>query len=142
LKIQYKEIALSSESAGKAITLNTTAVNTLAHILYLVITFFITVRVGLIFYNNGRLFILNLLHRDMQLTDFINKALLVGYYLLNLGYATLMFKAWEPVQSWQALVLGLSTMTGKILITLAVIHFCNMTAIYFFSKRDHHSIHS
>lgn len=116
--------------------------NTLAHILYLFITFFITVRVGLIFYSNGRLFILNLLHQDTQLTDFINKALLVGYYLLNLGYATLMFKTWEPIQSWPDLVLGLSTMTGKILITLAVIHFCNMAAIHFFSKRNNHSIHS
>jgi hypothetical protein len=116
--------------------------NTLAHILYLLITFFITVRVGLIFYRNGRLFILNLLHQDTQLTDFINKALLVGYYLLNLGYATLMFKTWEPVQNWQDLLLGLSTMTGKILITLALIHFCNMTVIYFFSKRNNHSIHA
>ena len=122
--------------------LNIQAVNTLAHILYLVITYLITVRVGLIFYRNGRLFILNLLHGDAQLTDFINKVLLVGYYLLNLGYATLMFKTWEPIHSWDALLLGIGSMTGKILITLAVIHFCNMGAIHFFSKRNNHSIHS
>jgi hypothetical protein len=100
------------------------------------------VRVGLIFYRNGRLFILNLLNNDAQLTDFINRVLLVGYYLLNLGYATLMFKAWEPIQSWQDLLLGISTMTGKILITLAVIHFCNMAVIYLISKRNNHPIHS
>lgn len=116
--------------------------NTLAHILYLAITYFITVRVGFIFYRNGRLFILNLLHQDAQLTDFINKVLLVGYYLLNMGYATLMFKTWEPVRNWQDLLLGVSTMTGKILVTLAVIHFFNMTVIYLFSKRNDHPIHS
>lgn len=116
--------------------------NTLAHILYLVITYIITVRVGLTFYRNGRLFILNLLHQDGKLTDFINRALLVGYYLLNLGYASLMFRKWAPVHTWSELLSGIATMTGKILVTLALIHCCNMALLYFFSKRNDHFTHS
>ncbi len=68
--------------------------NTIAYILYLIITYIITVRVGFIFYRNGRVFILELLHQDVQLTDFINRILLTGYYLLNLGYAALMLRSW------------------------------------------------
>ncbi|MEI9810183.1 MAG: hypothetical protein WDO16_21225 [Bacteroidota bacterium] len=109
--------------------------NTLTYILYLFITYFITVHVGLIFYRNGRLYILRLLHGDEKLTDFINRVLLTGYYLLNLGYAALMIRSWQTVHNWAELVASISSMTGKIILTLAVIHFLNMAVILFISHR-------
>jgi hypothetical protein len=112
--------------------------NTLAYILYLLITYLITVRVGLLFYRNGRLYILNLLHQDEQLTSFINRILLVGYYLLNLGYAALMLQTWDTIHTWQQLLASIGTMTGKIMLTLAVIHHCNMAMILLISKRNNH----
>ena len=114
--------------------------NTIAYILYLFITYLITVRVGFIFYRNGRVFILELLHHDVQLTEFINRILLTGYYLLNLGYAALMLRSWDTIHTWTDLLLSIMTMTGKIMLTLAVIHFCNMTVIYFIGKRNNHFI--
>ncbi len=116
--------------------------NTIAYILYLIITYIITVRVGFVFYRNGRVFILELLHQDTQLTDFINRILLTGYYLLNLGYAALMLRSWDTIHTWTALLLSIVTMTGKIMITLAVIHFCNMAVIYFIGKRNNHFVNS
>ena len=116
--------------------------NTLAYIIYLLITYLVTVRVGFIFYRNGRLFILNLLRQDAALTDFINKILLVGYYLLNLGYAALMLTTWDTIHNWTELLSSITAMTGKILLTLALIHFGNMAGIYFISKRDQSIIHS
>lgn len=116
--------------------------NTLAYILYLFITYLITVRVGLIFYRNGRLFILNLLQQDVQLTNFINRILLTGYYLLNLGYAALMLRTWDTITTWTALLVSIGTMTGKIMLTLAMIHFCNMAAILLISKRNNHFINA
>ncbi|HNR18333.1 MAG TPA: hypothetical protein PKG90_16825 [Chitinophagaceae bacterium] len=112
--------------------------NTLAYILYLVITYFITVHVGLIFYRNGRVYILRLLHSDEALTDFINRILLTSYYLLNLGYAALMIRSWQTVNNPGELISSVLVMTGKIMLTLAVIHFFNMTVIYLFSKKKHH----
>lgn len=122
--------------------LNTTGMNTIAYILYLIITYIITVRVGFIFYRNGRVFILELLHQDVQLTDFINRILLTGYYLLNLGYAALMLRSWDTILTWTALSLSIVTMTGKIMLTLAVIHFCNMAVIYFIGKKNNHFVNS
>jgi hypothetical protein len=116
--------------------------NTIAYILYLFITYLITVRVGLLFYRNGRLFILDLLKGDVQLTDYINRILLVGYYLLNLGYAALMLQTWDTIHTWQQLLASIGTMTGKIMLTLAIIHFCNMAAILFISKRNNHFINN
>lgn len=108
---------------------NYIGMNTIAYIVYLLITYVITVRVGFIFYRNGRVFILSLLHGDVQLTDFINRILLTGYYLLNLGYATVMLSTWDTIFAWRALVLSIVMMTGKIMLTLAVVHFCNMVPV-------------
>lgn len=112
--------------------------NTLAYILYLVITYFITVHVGLIFYRNGRIYILRVLHSDEELTDFINRILLTGYYLLNLGYAAFMIRSWQTVHNLEELISSVLVMTGKIMLTLAVIHFFNMAVIYLLSNKKHH----
>lgn len=112
--------------------------NTIAYILYLGLTYFITVHVGLIFYRNGRLYILQLLQGEEQLTDFINRILLTGYYLLNLGYTALMLRSWRTVTYWEEMLGSVLTMTGKIMLTLALIHFMNMAVLFFFSKRKSH----
>ncbi|MEO5564961.1 MAG: hypothetical protein ABIR18_16055 [Chitinophagaceae bacterium] len=115
--------------------------NTLAYIIYLFITYLITVHVGLRFYKNGRLYILRLLHGDEKLTDFINRILLTGYYLLNLGYVALMIRSWRTVITWTDLLLSICTMTGKIMLTLAVIHFFNMAFILLISRRHQPIVH-
>lgn len=120
--------------------LKPTGMNTLAYIVYLFLTYLITVRVGFIFYRNGRVFILALLHDDAALTDFINRLLLTGYYLLNLGYAALMLRGWETIHSWTDFIQSIVLMTGKILLTLAVIHFCNMAVIYLIGKKSNHFV--
>jgi hypothetical protein len=114
--------------------------NTFAYLLYLGLTYFITVHVGLLFYRNGRLYILQLLHGDGPLTDFINRVLLTGYYLLNLGYAALMIRSWQTVHTPEQVFTTVLSATGKIVLTLGVIHFFNMSAIYLFSKNKF-SIH-
>ena len=110
--------------------------NTLAYIIYLCLTYLITVRVGLLFYRNGRVFILGLLNNNTGLTDAINRILLTGYYLLNLGYAALMITTWDNVASWTALLVSITGMTGRIILTLAVIHCCNMLVIWLISKKQ------
>lgn len=113
----------------------------MAYLIYLLLTYLITVRVGLIFYRNGRIFILSLLQNDVQLTDFINRILLVGYYLLNLGYAALMISTWDTIHNWTELLVSITGMTGRIILTLALIHFCNMTGIYIISKKKNQFTH-
>jgi hypothetical protein len=114
--------------------------NVIAYSIYLFLTYFITVHVGWRFYTNGRLYILNLLEGDEAFTDFINRILLVGYYLLNLGYAALMISLWETIENWTQLVESIFLMTGRILLTLAFIHYINMTVILWLGQRRQ-SIH-
>jgi hypothetical protein len=115
----------------------TNGMNTLAYILYLLITYFITVHVGLRFFRNGRVYILRLMHGDEKFADFINRILLTGYYLLNLGYAAVMIRFWKTLTTWEEVFTSIASMTGKIMLTLAVIHFLNMAAILLISQRHH-----
>lgn len=115
--------------------------NAVAYLIYLVITYLITVKVGWVFYRNGRIFILGLLQGDAALTGAINNILLAGYYLLNLGYATLMISTWDKVHNWTEMLVSITRMTGIILLTLAVMHVLNMLTIYFISKARQHPLH-
>jgi len=115
--------------------------NTLAYIIYLLVTYLITVHIGLVFYRNGRVYILGVLNNDERLTDFVNRILLVGYYLLNLGYAALMLNWWGTVTTWTGLLVSICRMTGRIMLGLAVMHFVNMGVIYLLSKRNQHFSH-
>ncbi len=112
--------------------------NLLAYIIYLLITWVITVQVGWLFYRNGRVFILHAMHGDVASTDAINKILLIGYYLLNIGYATMMISTWAPLHSWKEVIDSVSQMTGFIMLTLGIIHCFNMLVIYLLGKKNFH----
>lgn len=114
--------------------------NLLAYLIYLAAAYYITVHAGLSFYRNGRVYILNLMHHDEKITDAINKLLLTGYFLLNLGYSALMISNWEQVTTWAQLIGTIGNMLGKIIMTLGIIHFINMLTIYLLSKTHYLSL--
>ena len=60
-----------------------------AYSMFIVLMVFIIVYVGRYFYTNGRVFIVSLLKGNVSLADYINRLLLAGYYLMNIGYAFL-----------------------------------------------------
>lgn len=109
--------------------------NLIAYALYLACTYWVTVQVGWRFYRNGRPYLLLLFRNDTGLTDSVNRLLLTGYYLLNLGYAALMLQQWPPVSEAAALLASVCTRTARIVLTLGCIHFLNMGVLYLFRKR-------
>ncbi|SKD09586.1 hypothetical protein SAMN05660461_5475 [Chitinophaga ginsengisegetis] len=114
-----------------------TDMNTIAYAIYLAITYLITVKVGWRFYRNGRVFILGLLEQNHTLADAINNILLVGYYLVNLGYATVMISTWDTIHDWTEMLVSITAMTGQIFLSLGILHCFNMLVIYIISKRNH-----
>lgn len=109
--------------------------NTLTYLLYLMITGVVTIRAGWLFYHHGRLYILRLLKGDEALTKFINKALLTGYYLLNLGHLALTLRTWPAIHSVPQMMGYIAFRSGGIFMLLGIIHFLNMGAIYLISLR-------
>jgi hypothetical protein len=112
---------------------NALNMNIAASIIYILVTGYITVYVGQVLFKNGRHFILRMLMEE-ELTDSVNRILLTGYYLVNLGYVSIMLTMRAPVESLQDLVTSLSTSIGRIMLTLAVMHYFNIAVITLWNK--------
>jgi hypothetical protein len=102
-------------------------------ILYLFITGYITVYVGGVLFRNGRPFLLDRL-REAHMTDAVNKILLAGYYLINLGYVCYVLTMHPPVTTLTNLAATLAFSIGRIMITLGVMHWVNIAAVVLWNK--------
>ncbi len=100
--------------------------NTIAYIIYLLITCYITVVVGQSLHRHGKPYLDDIFDGDTTLYNAINNILLTGYYLLNIGYAFLMLRSWEIITNYQALVEAITYKSGIIIITLGIIHYNNL----------------
>lgn len=109
----------------------------LSYALYLTVTFYITFIVGKICFDNGEIYLHLLMNEKEETIKSINRLLLIGYYLLNLGYAAIMLSGWPNVQDAATLMLELFTRIGRILLILGLMHYNNLLIIYLFSKKNH-----
>ena len=103
--------------------------NIISYGLYLPITFYITILVGRELHRAGKYFVCEMIRHDLAFANAVNNSLLVGYYLVNLGYVTLMVSTWEEITSFTSLLINLCDKLGIILITLGIIHFINMLVL-------------
>ena len=101
------------------------------YIAYLTISVALTVWVARTLHKNGRIFLVDSFHGNEQLADSINHLLLVGFYLINIGYVTLALKYGDKPVNLQEVLEALSTKVGAVLLILGAMHFFNL---YVFSK--------
>lgn len=94
--------------------------------LYLFFSTYITVYVGRVLFTNGRPFLLGMLMGQPALTDSVNRILLTGYYLVNLGYVGVTLTMHPPASTLTGMVASISTSVGRIMLTLGVMHFVNI----------------
>jgi hypothetical protein len=96
------------------------------YVAYLVLTVLLTVWVGWTLHRNGRVFLVDALSGNEKLADSLNHLLLVGFYLINLGFVTLALKYGGKVTDPQGAVEYLSTKVGIVLLVLGGMHFFNL----------------
>lgn len=109
--------------------------NISVYMVFLALMVFIIVYVGRYFYRNGRVFILSLLKGNVALTDSINKLLLTGYYLLNIGYSFIKLRTWPRIISLEQWLSSLAENMALLILLLAGLHYVNMLVIYLFAKK-------
>jgi hypothetical protein len=97
---------------------------------YLPVTVLLTVWVARTLFKNGRLFLVDIFHGNEQLADSVNKLLLMGFYLINIGYAMLTLQSGDPITSYQESVETLSIKIGTIILILGGMHFFNLYVFY------------
>lgn len=105
------------------------------YVLYLVISVALTVWVARTLHKNGRLFLVDAFHGNEALADSINHLLVVGFYLMNIGYVSLALKYGDKAADLQQLLEALSTKVGAVLLILGGMHFFNLFVLSRFRRR-------
>ena len=116
--------------------------NVITYLIYIPITSFITIWVGYVLYKNGEPFILKQLNGDKQLTGYVNKILLAGYYLLNLGYCLWIIAGWDEIGGWAGVLQSLADTIGVIVLGLGIMHFINIFILQFIGKNKNQLINN
>ena len=107
--------------------------NIIAYILYLLITIYTIMVVGKQLHRHGEPFV-DRVFTDSKVAINVNNLLLLGYYLVNIGYALLTLTSWTPIESWSMLVLELSSHVGLIYLILAVMHYNNILCLRLYAR--------
>ena len=101
------------------------------HLLYLALSIVTTVWVAHTLHKHGRVFLVDAFHGNEPLADSVNHLLVVGFYLVNIGFVTLALKYGDKATNAQTAIETLSSKVGFVLVVLGVMHFFNL---YIFSK--------
>ena len=100
------------------------------YIIYLIVTVILTIWVARTLFINGRVFLIDIFHKDEVLADSVNKLLLVGFYLINVGYAVYTLKVLDEVTNTQQMIEALSIKIGLIILILGAMHFFNLYILF------------
>lgn len=93
---------------------------------YLVLSIAITVWVGRSLHKNGRVFLVENFQGQEALADSINHLLLVGFYLVNIGFVALALRFGTKPVDLVGVFEFLSTKVGLVIVILGLMHFFNM----------------
>ncbi len=96
------------------------------YLLYLAITIALTIWVAHTLHKNGHIFLVDVFHGNEPLADSVNHLLVVGFYLINLGYVSLMLKLGYKIATAQEGIEALSVKVGTVLLVLGGMHFFNL----------------
>ena len=94
--------------------------------LYLVLSIALTVWVAKTLFTNGQVFLLEVFDGEQGLATSVNHLLVVGFYLINLGFVSLTLKTTAEVPDARACIETLASKVGLVLLTLGGMHFFNL----------------
>jgi hypothetical protein len=93
---------------------------------YVAISVLLTIWVARTLHKNGRVFLIEVFSGDESLADSVNHLLVVGFYLINLGYVSLALKVGGTIADTRQGIEALSWKIGMVLIVLGGMHFFNL----------------
>ena len=99
------------------------------YLLYLLISTGLTVLVGTGLQRSGRAFLLDVFGGNDTLARAVSRLLVLGFYLLSLGYVTLTMRTAGDIGSARAGLQLLSVKIGEVLLVLGVLPLIALTAL-------------
>ncbi|MEO9324357.1 hypothetical protein ABFT23_12760 [Nocardioides sp. C4-1] len=110
------------------------------YVTYLLVAVPLTVWVAHTLSSNGQVFLEEVFTGNERLAQAVNRLLVVGFYLLNLGFVSLYLRTGGEVVDLRGLLEELSVKIGVVTLVLGVLHFLNVWA--FSSMRRRHAMDS
>ncbi|MET8170598.1 hypothetical protein ACFU6S_19250 [Streptomyces sp. NPDC057456] len=98
----------------------------IAYVVYLVVSIGLTIWVARTLSRNGRIFLADVLQGNEKLADAVNHLLVVGFYLLNLGFVALYLSGDDTIEDTRGIFEALSTKLGVVLLVLGAMHLANV----------------
>ncbi|MDO0926109.1 hypothetical protein QQY24_11985 [Streptomyces sp. TG1A-8] len=98
----------------------------IAYVIYLVVSIALTIWVARTLSSNGRVFLADVLHGNEKLADAVNHLLVVGFYLVNLGFVALYLSDSGDIEDTRGVFEALSAKLGVVLLVLGVMHLGNV----------------
>ncbi|MFE9447195.1 hypothetical protein [Streptomyces sp. NPDC006739] len=98
----------------------------IAYVIYLVVSIALTIWVARTLSHHGKVFLADVLHGNEKLADAVNHLLVVGFYLVNLGFVALYLSGGDTIEDTRGIFEALSTKLGVVLLVLGVMHLGNV----------------
>src|SRR5262252_1725416 len=92
------------------------------YLAYLAVSVALTIWVARKLHKNGRIFLVDSFLGNEGLADSVNHLLVVGFYLINIGFVTLALKYGDKAVNAQSALEILSTKVGLVLLVLGGMH--------------------
>jgi len=102
-----------------------------SYLVYVLISLGVTIWVARTLYKNGRVFLVDAFRGNTELAGSVNHLLVVGFYLINLGYVSQALTTHQNVDSLRGSIELVSSKIGTIFLVLGAMHFFNL---YVFSR--------
>src|SRR5260370_29399758 len=100
-------------------------------IVYLVSSVTVIIWVARTLQQRGAIFLVDAFHSNQELASSVNHLLVVGFYLINIGFVSLALKTGAVITTSRAAIEMLSDKLGWVLLILGGMHFFNL---YVFSR--------
>ncbi|GMN14164.1 hypothetical protein [Altererythrobacter sp. MTPC7] len=106
-----------------------------AYIAYLLISVGLTIWVARTLSKNGIVFLKECFGHDDMLARSTNHLLVVGFYLVNLGWILPTLRFGDAPESVAGTIRFLSSKIGLVVVVLGIMHFFNMNAVAKFGRK-------
>lgn len=110
---------------------------TVTYLVYLFISVNLTIWVARTLHKRGAIFLVDAFHGNKELADSVNHLLVVGFYLINIGFVSLALKTAAVINTSRSAIELLSDKMGMVMLILGGMHFFNL---YVFSRIRRHSL--
>lgn len=101
----------------------------ITYLVYIALSVALTIWVARTLKRNGAIFLIDAFHGEEKVAAATNQLLVVGFYLINLGFVSLMLRVGQPVTTAQQGIEALASKLGAVALLLGAFHLANVLVL-------------